>query len=172
MFELLQRDDAAVGGIAGGGKRESWSRPAGRWMTSGERPVLSLAHARVPTSAAPDTAVDFVATGDTVGTVTVWEFLPGGGSGVLASFGEGSLREGAPDVRGGFVYRGPAGKRRGGNGMSGEGVAGGEPPPRPGLVPVLSYRAHQVSWINLVWRAVCAVRNPNQRDTVYLPRFR
>lgn len=125
----------------GGGRREDRSRPEGRWMTSGERPVLSLAHARVPSSAAPDTTVDFIATGDTGGMVTVWEFLPG--RGMLAPMdGE---EQGASDVRGGFVHRGPAGKRRGGNGMSAEGATAGEPPPCPRLVPVLSYRAHQVT---------------------------
>ena len=157
MFQL-RRDAAATGSTAVGGtvaaaaaasagRREARSRPAGRWMTSGERPVLSLAHARVPPSAAPNAALDFVVTGDTGGTVTVWEFLPEGGSGVLVPMDEGNCRGGASDVEGGFVHRGPAGKRRSGSGMSADGAAAGEPPPRPGLVPVLSYRAHQVEYI-------------------------
>lgn len=140
----LQHHTAADGSAGDGGRREERSRPAGRWTTSGERPVLSLAHARVPSSAAPDTAVHLIATGDTGGTVTLWEFLPGRGSGVLAPMGGGNVREGASDVRGGFVHRGPAGKRRGGNRRSADGSAAEEPPPCPGLVPVLSYRAHQV----------------------------
>eukprot|EP00752_Nemacystus_decipiens_P003736 g3442.t1 len=136
---------AAAAAAAGGGRREDRSRPAGRWMTSGERPVLSLAHARVSSSAAQDAALDFVVTGDTGGKVTVWEFVPARGTGVLASVDGGNVREGASDVRGGFVHRGPAGKRRSGDGMSADGVEGAEgPPPCPGLVPVLSYRAHQM----------------------------
>lgn len=179
VFELQHGAAGAAGGSAsvdgtaaapaagGGGKREDRSQPAGRWMTSGERPVLSLAHARVPSSAAPDTAVDFIATGDTGGTVTVWEFLPGGGSGVLAPMAGANLRQGASDVRGGFVHRGPAGKRRGGNGMSAEGEEAGEPPPCPGLVPVLAYRAHQVKWAFLCFGAQHAhLRNRPQRDRI------
>lgn len=147
----LQHGAAAAGSAAAGGgaKREERSSPAGRWMTPGERPVLSLAHARVSSSAAPNTAVDFIVTGDTGGTVTLWEFLPGDGSGVLAPMDGANVREGASDVRGEFVHRGPAGKRRGGNGMSAEGAAAREPPPRPGLVAVLAYRAHQVTWTHL-----------------------
>lgn len=173
VFEL-QRDvpansTAAVGGTespnSGGGEREERSRPVGRWTTSGERPVLSLAHARVPTSAAPGTAVDFIATGDTGGTVTLWEFLPGRGSGVLAYMDGGHLRQGASGVREGFVYRGPAGKRRGGNGMSAAvgGAAAGESPRRPGLVPVLSYRAHQVLHHNRRAHLSTAIRGIESR---------
>lgn len=154
MYEL-QHDVAATGGAAvgctaaapavgGGGKREGRSRPVGRWTASGERPVLCLAHSRVPSPAAPNAAMDFIATGDTGGMVTVWECLPGGGSGVLASIDGGHVQHGA-GVRGGFVHRGPAGKRRGGNRMSADGAAAGESPPCPGLVPVLAYRAHQVT---------------------------
>eukprot|EP00903_Cladosiphon_okamuranus_P013793 g12836.t3 len=141
----LQHYTAADGSAGGGGRRKQRSRPAGRWTTSGERPVLSLAYARVPSSAAPDMAVHLIATGDTGGTVTLWEFLPGHGSGVLAPIGGRNVRGGASDdVRGTFVHRGPAGKRRGGNGMSAHGAAAEEPPICPGLVPVLSYRAHQM----------------------------
>lgn len=169
--EAAATGSAAVGGTAAasaaasGGRWEDRSRPAGRWMTSGERPVLSLAHARVPPSAAPDMALDFVVTGDTGGTVTVWEFLPERGSGVLVSMGDGNVREGASDVRGGFIHRGPAGTRRSGR-MTADGAAAGEPPPCPGLVPVLSYRAHQVTWAHLVLRPVCTLHNLDRRDRI------
>lgn len=83
--------------------------------------------------------VDFIATGDTGGTVTVWEFLPGVG-GAAPSEGEDPPR--SSKVGEGFVHRGPSGRRRGGVHAGGEAAAGS--PRLPSLVPVLEYRAHQV----------------------------
>lgn len=158
VFELQHDAAAATGSAAVGSTASARSRPAGRWMALSKRPVLCLAHARVPivpvtpwTSDLPSTAqqgvVDLIATGDTGGTITVWEFLSGGGSGgVLPSMEGEILPQGVFDVRGGFVHRGPAGRRRGRNEMGAEGTAREESPPCPGLVPVLEYRAHQVTW--------------------------
>lgn len=162
-FELRQVTNATRGG-----HRESRSHPVGRWMAPGKRPVLCLAHARVTTAAAnvvtgaalsasatqhltvrPPAVVDLIATGDTGGTVTIWQYIPGSGGdcGAALPCGDavGPSRDGA-DVRGGFVHRGPAGRRRGGERASPEGNIGGESPPLPGLVRVLDYRAHQVTW--------------------------
>lgn len=161
MFELQHGAVAATGSAAAGStaaapapvgeeQREARARPAGRWMALSERPVLCLAHARVPVlpelpSPAPQDVVDLIVTGDTGGTVTVWEFLSGGSGGCILPYNEGKiLRQGVPGVRGGFVHRGPAGKRRGGTDMGAEGGAGEKYPSCPGLVPVLEYRAHQV----------------------------
>lgn len=223
IFELRRDNDTGEGA-----EREARSRPAGRWMASGERPVLCLGHARVivPNGVDrtrvmvphdsdrvcarcvggeegtvdindPKVAVlesfhhkkeaegnsddepgvpkdcplredargvapegrwdaghantrqrarradgrerseqvvgDFILTGDTGGTVTVWEFLPG----VAVSSSKRPDPPQVAEVEGGFVHRGPAGRRRGGK-------AAAEAPPLPGLVPVLQYRAHQV----------------------------
>ncbi|CAM9218982.1 unnamed protein product, partial [Ectocarpus sp. 6 AP-2014] len=125
-----------------GGLREARSHPVGRWMAAGKRPVLCLAHARVWPSATHQQqqqlqqqqheVLDLIATGDTGGTVTVWQFFGGGGGG-------GST---LPSDQGEFVYRGPAGRRRGGAARTGpEGAAA---PPCHALVPVLEYRAHQM----------------------------
>lgn len=169
LFQLQHGAVAATGSAAagstaaappavGGGQREARSRPAGRWMASSERPVLCLAHARVPVvpvlplpsdlpSPTPLDVVDLIATGDTGGTITVWEFLSEGGvGGVLPSKERVILQQGVSGVRGGFVHRGPAGKRRGGTEMGAGGAAGGKCPSCPALVPVLEYRAHQVMW--------------------------
>ncbi|CBJ31974.1 hypothetical protein Esi_0298_0001 [Ectocarpus siliculosus] len=107
-------------------------------MAAGKRPVLCLAHARVWPSATHQQqheVLDLIATGDTGGTVTVWQFYGGGGG----SGGGGST---LPSDHGEFVYRGPAGRRRGGAARTGpEGAAA---PPCHALVPVLEYRAHQM----------------------------
>ncbi len=151
VFELKQA--ATATSAAGGGRREHRCHPAGRWMATGERPVLCLAHARVPPppSSSKDTTADFIVTGDTGGTITVWEVLPGEGCGDGGGGGgvSSTLHQGLPGVREGFVHRGPAGKRRGGNRVkagAGAGAgAGGKPLSLPGLAPVLEYRAHQVN---------------------------
>ena len=83
--------------------------------------------------------VDFIATGDTGGTVTLWEFLPAG-EGVAPSEGEDSPR--SSQVKEGFIHRGPSGRRRGGVHAGGESATG--TPQLRFLVPVLEYRAHQV----------------------------
>ncbi|CAM9996730.1 unnamed protein product, partial [Ectocarpus fasciculatus] len=107
---------------------------------AGKRPVLCLAHARVWPSATRQQqqqqleVVDLIATGDTGGTVTVWQFYSGGGG----SGGGSTL----PSDHGEFVYRGPAGRRRGG--AAGTGLEGAAAPPCHALVPVLEYRAHQM----------------------------
>ena len=146
VFGLQQASAAPAPAV--GGRRDHRCHPAGRWMATGERPVLCLAHARVSSSASKDSAVDFIATGDTGGTVTVWEILSGEGCGGGVPLSQDGERppQGTPGVKGGFVHRGPSGKRRGGNGVdvdAGAG-AGGKAPFPPGLSPVLEYRAHQV----------------------------
>lgn len=165
MFELQHGAVADTGSVAagsiaaasapppvGGELREARARPAGRWMTLSERPVLCLAPARVPVvpvlpSPAPQDVVDLIVTGDTGGTITVWEFLSGGSGGCILPCKEGEiLHQGVSGVRGGVVHRGPAGKRRGGTEMRSQAAARGTYPPCPGLVPVLEYRAHQVMW--------------------------
>ena len=88
---------------------------AGRWMAPSKRPVLCLAHVRVAfparlpfrqegggiDEAEKETAVrevaDFIATGDTGGTVTLWEFLAGD-DGVAASGGGGVAPSEGSDV--------------------------------------------------------------------------
>jgi len=142
VFELQQA--AAAPSAADGGSREHRCHPAGRWMAPGERPVLCMAHARVPSSASKDISADFLVTGDTRGTVTVWEVLPREGGGGCGGGVPPSVDQATAGVRGGFVHRGPAGKRRGGNGVDPDLGAGGKPPSFPGLAPVLEYRAHQV----------------------------
>ncbi|CAN0221385.1 unnamed protein product [Ectocarpus sp. 4 AP-2014] len=127
------------------GLREVRSHPVGRWMAAGKRPVLCLAHARVWPSATHQQqqqqqqqheVLDLIATGDTGGTVTVWQFYSGGGG------GRGGGGSPLPSDHGEFVYRGPAGRRRGGAARTGpEGAAA---PPCHALVPVLEYRAHQM----------------------------
>lgn len=82
---------------------------------------------------------DFIASGDTGGTVTLWQFLPGVGSAV-SSEDEDPPR--SSKVGEGFVHRGPSGRRRGGVHAGGETAAG--TPRLPSIVPVLEYRAHQV----------------------------
>ncbi|CAM9184864.1 unnamed protein product [Scytosiphon promiscuus] len=153
-------------GAAGGGQRETRSHPAGRWTAPERRPVLCLAHARVTaavvpgafssaaprrTTVHPPAVADLIATGDTGGTVTVWQYFPGGsgdsgggGGAALPSGGGKCLPREAADVRGGFVHRGPAGRRRGGERASPEGIVGGAFLPSPDLVRVLDYRAHQM----------------------------
>ncbi|CAM9218039.1 unnamed protein product, partial [Ectocarpus sp. 12 AP-2014] len=112
-------------------------------MAAGKRPVLCLAHARVWPSATHQQqqqqqqheVIDLIATGDTGGTVTVWQFYSSGG-------GRGGGGSALPPGHGEFVYRGPAGRRRGGAARTGpEGAAA---PPCHALVPVLEYRAHQM----------------------------
>lgn len=84
-------------------------------------------------------SVDLIITGDTGGTVTLWEFVPGGSVSRFAGASDPSRSAG---IRNGFVHRGPAGRRRGGVGTHVKGAA--KIPPFPGLVRVLGYRAHQV----------------------------
>ncbi|CAM9466923.1 unnamed protein product, partial [Ectocarpus sp. 13 AM-2016] len=113
-------------------------------MAAGKRPVLCLAHARVWPSATHQQqqqqqqqhqVVDLIATGDTGGTITIWQFYSGGGG------GRGGGGSSLPSDHGEFVYRGPSGRRRGGAAPTvPEGAAA---PPRHALVPVLEYRAHQ-----------------------------
>ena len=81
---------------------------------------------------------DLIASGDTGGTVTLWQLLPGVGSAVPSD--EDPPR--SSKVGEGFVHRGPSGRRRGGVHAGGETAA--ETPRLPSLLPVLEYRAHQV----------------------------
>ena len=85
-------------------------------------------------------ALDFVVTGDTSGTVTVWRFLYGDGEDF--SDGDGPPTPPTKTKGEGFVHRGPEGRRRGGSGKCVRTVDEGAPPAR--LVSVLEYRAHQV----------------------------
>ncbi|CAM9706006.1 unnamed protein product, partial [Ascophyllum nodosum] len=85
-------------------------------------------------------ALDFVVTGDTSGTVTVWRFLYGDGEDF--SDGDGPPTPPTKTKGEGFVHRGPEGRRRGGSGKCVRTVDEGAPPAR--LVSVLEYRAHQM----------------------------
>lgn len=89
-----------------------------------------------------EAVIDFIVTGDTAGTVTVWQLLHDGGDEKKGSPGEVCPSQG-DGVPGRFVHRGPEGRRRGNPRFDDASMA----PVR--LVPVLRYCAHQVG---LRWR--------------------
>lgn len=151
------------GGRVGATQGEIRSFPAGRWMSKSGRPVLCVAHARLTETSPPErskttpgvelasfTVADLVITGDTGGTVTVWQVLTdepglpagGGNSEQDSGLGDESREKWSQaDVRGGFVHRGPEGRRRGAT----VGAEHMEETFLPRLFPVLEYRAHQVN---------------------------
>lgn len=121
------------------------------------------------TASSPEgSAVDLIIAGDTCGAVTLWRVVTcaepvpvapsDGGSDECGRSprrsGSGSRsRDGRGfDDLGGFVHRGPEGRRRGSAAAAAEEGLGAS---RPRLVPVLEYRAHQVGCSSgiLLWAA-------------------